>query len=181
MIEKSQLTLLPVDFADVHDVHSVWADESATLYTNFPYIPDIEGCRIRLANVLSHYSKSPLHFGPYTIRSLDGTFLGLCGGDVANAENLEYEIWYFIHRSCWGRKVATRAVRELLRVMSGSGRVNVVKAKSVVDNEPSWRFLQSLGFKRTATLPDGHKKEGRVFDCYVYSKNFGAPILAATD
>lgn len=38
---------------------------------------------------------------------------------------------------------------------------NLIKAEAVIDNEPSWRFLEKLGFHRTNILPDAHKKDGR--------------------
>ena len=149
-------------------MHSLWSDEQAVFYTNFPYIPDVKGCQERLTKMLSFYAKTSQHFGPYTIRSEDGTFLGLAGGDASDLEQQVYEIWYFIQRPHWGRKVATAAVSELLSMMSSSGRVRRIKAEAVVDNEPSWKFLESQGFKRKERLTGAHKKDGRVFDRYVY-------------
>jgi RimJ/RimL family protein N-acetyltransferase len=164
------VSLVPLSSDDAEAVYSLWSDESATLYTNFPYIPHLEGCRIHLQKVLSYYSTNPFHFGPFTIRSQDGTFLGLCGGDVVDERSQKYEIWYFIQRFFWGQKIATKAVEKLLLVMSESGRVETATAHAVVNNEPSWKFLEARGFKRTAFLSEGHKKDGRVFDLYVYSR-----------
>lgn len=120
--------------------------------------------------MLSHYGKNPHHFGPCSIRSEDGTFLGLAGGDVSVPEQQIYEIWYFVQRQYWGQKIATRSVRELMKIMSESGRVKAVKAEAVVENVPSWKFLESLNFVRKERLSGAHRKNGKVLDRYVYFK-----------
>lgn len=171
MSEPLEILLSPLEASDIQGVHSLWSDASATLYTNFPHIPNIDQSREHLAKVFNFYAKNSLHFGPYKIHLNNGTFLGLCGGDIADENEQKYEIWYFIHRAFWGKKIATAAVNELLRVMSESRRVKVLKAEAVVDNTASWKFLERLGFERTEYRQADHKKEGRVFDRYVYTKH----------
>ncbi len=166
-MDKLILTKLNLD--DVDGVHSLWSDEPATLYTNFPYLPSIEECRQRLGKVISYYEQSLLHFGPFAIRTSEGMFLGLVGGDANNPDPNTYEIWYFVRRKYWGQKVATRAVTKLLQSMRQSGRVHSVRAEAVVNNEPSWKLLEGLGFRRSGLLPEGHKKNGKTFDRYDYS------------
>jgi RimJ/RimL family protein N-acetyltransferase len=60
--------------------------------------------------------------------------------------------------------------QHLLEHMKSSGRFKVVRAEAVVDNEPSWRFLEKRGFIRTEQIPAGHKKNGKTWDRYCYSK-----------
>lgn len=162
-----ELKLEKFRFEEAEDVHSLWSDEDATLYTNFPYLASIEQCRERLIKMKNYYGQSLEHFGPFSIRSLNGEFLGLAGGDAGSTPG-EYEIWYFVRRDMWGMKVATSAVKLLLQDMKDSEKFLSIKAEAVVDNEPSWRFLEKLGFKRMSTIPEGHKKNGRVWDRYVY-------------
>jgi RimJ/RimL family protein N-acetyltransferase len=167
---KARLTLRRLEQDDAEGVHSLWSDKAAVFFTNFPYIQDLDGCRARLARVLEHYAPNPLHFGPYTILSEQGAFLGLVGGDAIDPTHQAYDLWYFIQRKYWGQKVATTAVRILLQMMADSNRVRTVRAEAVVENEPSWKFLQSLGFKRTELLTGAHQKDGQSWDRYVYSK-----------
>lgn len=154
-------------FEEADDIHSLWSDEAATLYTNFPYLPTIEQCRERLAKMKNYYEQSHEHFGPFSIRSASGDFLGLTGGDAGSTPG-EYEIWYFVRRDMWGKKVATSAVKALLEMMRANQKVHSIKAEAVVDNEASWRFLEKLGFKRSKTVPEGHQKNGKFWDRYVY-------------
>lgn len=163
-----ELFLEKLNFTEVDDVHSLWSDESATLYTNFPYLATREECLQRLEKMKTRYGQRSDHFGPFAIRSKQGEFLGLTGGDASQVLG-EYEIWYFIRREMWGQKIATTAVRLLLETMKRSDRVHSIKAEAVVDNQPSWRLLEKLSFQRTAVLPGAHKKNGKTWDRYVYS------------
>jgi RimJ/RimL family protein N-acetyltransferase len=168
-MDEISFTRLNLD--DLDGVHSLWSDEAATLYTNFAFLPTKEECRGRLERTLAFYEKSADHFGPFVIRSKEGNFLGLTGGDSISGTPGTYEIWYFVERSHWGKKVATKAVQHLMKLMADSGRVRVLKAEAVVDNEPSWRFLEKLGFQRSDIISGGHKKNGRTWDRYSYSKS----------
>ncbi len=156
-------------FDETDEVHTLWSDESATLFTNFPFLATKQECRERLIKMKNYYGQRNDHFGPFSIRSKSGAFLGLTGGDAGEVSG-EFEIWYFVRRDMWGNKVATRAVTSLLDLMKSSNRVNSLKAEAVVDNQASWRFLEKLGFIRIGTLAQAHKKNGKTWDRYVYEK-----------
>ena len=163
-----ELVLEKFKFTEVNDVQSLWSDESATLYTNFPYLPTKEQCQQRLSKMMNYYGQRDDHFGPFSIRTKNGEFLGLTGGD-AGANPGEYEIWYFVKREMWGKNVASTAVATLLQLMKNSGTVKSIKATAVINNEPSWRFLEKLGLQRVETIPQGHKKDDLSWDLYVYA------------
>lgn len=169
-----EVNLEKFKFEEVEEVYCLWSDESATLYTNFPYLPTIDDCRRRLEKMKNYYGQNIEHFGPFAIRSANGEFLGLTGGDAGPVPG-QYEIWYFVRRNMWGKKVATSAVKSLLKIMKNNAKVKSIKAEAVVDNEPSWRFLEKLGFQRLDTIAGGHKKNGQTWDRYVYSMVIVSP------
>ncbi len=164
-----ELSLEKLKFDNPEEVHGLWSDEEATLFTNFPFLPTVEDCQLRLTKMSHFYGKRSDHFGPFSVRSPDGSFLGLTGADAGEGKG-EFEIWYFIHRRMWGKKVATTAVSSLLNLMEASGRVDSISARVVIDNKASWRFLEGLGFNRVSTLPNSHEKNGVLRDCYVYRR-----------
>ncbi len=164
-----KLTLENYNYDNPQEVHGLWSDEQATLFTNFPYLPTIEGCQLHLIKMKEYYGKRCDHFGPYALRSLDGDFLGLAGADAGEVQG-EFEIWYFIHRQMWGKRVAKTAVSSLISLMEASARVTSTKAEVVVENRASWLFLEALGFRRVETLYGAHKKNGLAWDRYVYRR-----------
>lgn len=164
---QKHIELTPLDSSHIAEVHSLWSDEDATRFTNFPYIPDLKGCRARLTKMLEFYRKNPAHFGPFCLRTADGTFLGLAGAD-ANADLAgHYEIWYFVKRHYWRRGIATAAVRTLLEMLTASGQARAIVAEAAVANGASWKLLEALGFRREKLIhaPDGAEK---TFDRYLY-------------
>lgn len=163
-----KITLTKLTSHDVREVHSLWSDEQATRFTNFPFLPTVHECSERLAKMIAHYGQRDDHFGPYAIRGDGGEFYGLAGGDAGESPG-EFEIWYFIRRDMWGKQVATVAVTRMIQEMKESGRVTRIRAEAVVDNEPSWRFLAKLGFSRVRLLPDAHKKDEKTWDRFLYS------------
>jgi RimJ/RimL family protein N-acetyltransferase len=163
-----EIRLEKFNFENPEEVHGLWSDKEATLFTNFPHLPSIEECQIHLIKMKNYYAQRNDHFGPFAIRSNDGAFLGLAGADAGDL-NGEFQIWYFIHRKMWGKRVATSAVTSLISLMEASG-VDSIKAETVVENSASWRFLERLGFKRTETLAGAHKKNGTAWDRYVYHR-----------
>lgn len=167
MIRPMDIILEKFKFNETEEVHSLWSDESATLFTNFPYLATLEQCRERLTKMANYYGQRTEHFGPFVIRSKDGKFLGLTGGDAGEVPG-EYEIWYFIRREMWGQKIATSAVTLLLEMMKHSQRVHSIKAEAVVDNLPSWQFLEKLGFQKKNVISGGHQKNGKTWDRYLY-------------
>lgn len=167
----TSLLLCSIGAANETELHALWSDAEAVRFTNFPHIPDLEGCRQRLARMLVHYGANAAHFGPFALRSADGVFLGLAGADALDAEAGRFEIWYFVARPYWRRGIASGAVAALLSMMRASGRVRAVTAEAAVDNEASWRLLEKAAFhrvRRVAAADTGHEKQ---FDRYVYVLN----------
>jgi RimJ/RimL family protein N-acetyltransferase len=57
------------------------------------------------------------------------------------------EVTYWIDRSCWGRGIATRALRLFLEEIS----VRPIRARAASDNAGSLRVLQKAGFQPIGT------------------------------
>jgi RimJ/RimL family protein N-acetyltransferase len=166
--KPSAMNFTPWSDLNVTEAFSLWSDREATQFTNWAILTDLEQCQITLEKVFSFYSQNSHHFGPYCIRSSDRRFLGIIGGDARDTAAGNYEIWYFLHRDQWGKGLATRAVRHLLRQMRAAGRVRTTSATAVADNSASWALLERVGFTRTARVHDGFQKHGLKLDLLEY-------------
>jgi RimJ/RimL family protein N-acetyltransferase len=155
--------------ADLADAYRLWSDFETVKHTNWAHTPTLEACAQRLERVLRRYGADPRHFGPYAIR-VEGRFAGLVGADVLDGSDGAYDLWYILLRSEWGRGIATRAVGELLRLMSASGRARTATATVVTSNPASWKLLERHGFTRQGLVPGGHQQHGLSLDLFTYAR-----------
>jgi RimJ/RimL family protein N-acetyltransferase len=164
--EVVQLTPLAAD--DLAGVHTLWSDEEATRLTNFPFLATLEACRERLGKMLAHYGQGGAHVGPFAIRSQDGEFLGLVGGDASEVSDGSYELWYFVGRRHWRRGVARSAVQRILSMIWASRQAKTIKAEVAVENAASRALLEQMGFEQAQLLVAPRGAHGKTFDRYVY-------------
>ena len=95
-----------------------------------------------------------------------------------DAAHSEYEVWFVIRRSEWGKKLGTLALSELLERMRASGRVRRLRATVVTENEASQKLLEKHGLRRRDLVPMGHAKNGLTLDLYTYGCEMSEARLA---
>ena len=79
------------------------------------------------------------------------------------------EIGYWLSESCWGRGIATEAVRALVPVVFRDTDLVRIQAGIFSCNPASARVLEKCGFVREAILKDAITKNGVVMDEIVYA------------
>lgn len=83
------------------------------------------------------------------------------------------EIGYWLSESCWGRGIATNAVRAFVPVAFGRFEIMRLQAGIFSNNPASMRVLEKCGFAREAVHANAIWKNGRLLDEVVYV-HFGA-------
>lgn len=78
------------------------------------------------------------------------------------------EIAYHLDEAWFGRGIATAAVRELVQRLFERGGLRRLVATVSVDNAPSVRLLERLGFRREGTLREAYVIDARLVDQHVY-------------
>jgi len=79
------------------------------------------------------------------------------------------EIGYWLSASCWGRGIATDAVRTFVPVVFMETDLIRIQAGIFADNPASARVLEKSGFVREAVHKDAITKKGVVMDEIVYA------------
>jgi [ribosomal protein S5]-alanine N-acetyltransferase len=104
----------------------------------------------------------------------EGELLGVVGHYLAHPV-LEYlDVWYVLgHRSARGRGYGREAVGLLVDHLFRSTSVERVGATCDVDNVPSYRLLEALGFRQEGTLRSALFHHGRWHDVRVYGVTRG--------
>jgi RimJ/RimL family protein N-acetyltransferase len=158
------VVLEPLVESEAPDVFALWSDVEAIRFTNWSLVDTLDQCQDKLGRVLAHYRRDNRHFGPYTIRSELGQFLGITGADSSDDSTAAYELWYFVCRQLWGRGIATAAVRELLTKIVASNRVKHLRAEVASENVASWKLLERIGFAAASKDERGGPRERRVYE-----------------
>jgi len=160
----------PLAPAHAPDVLRLWSDFDAVKFTNWTHVPSPAACAERLARVIAFYGKEPLHFGPFVVRGDDGSFVGMAGADLVDADAGIYDVWYFMLRERWGQGLATRALSLLTGLAKDSGRVRRLTADVVAGNPPSARVLEKCGFARDGVVAGGFQRHGLTLDLWKYGR-----------
>ena len=80
----------------------------------------------------------------------DDVFCGLAEFYGLRDDVHKISVGYRLRECCWGRGVATRAVRLMVDYLYGQTDIQIIAASTMVENLASARVLEKSGFIRTA-------------------------------
>lgn len=78
------------------------------------------------------------------------------------------EIGYWIGEPFWGKKIVSKAVREITKYIFNSFEIRRIYANVFEGNPASVRVLKKSGYKLEGTLRKAVLKENRFLDQYIY-------------
>lgn len=106
----------------------------------------------------------------YTI-TYGGRAIGGCGIKVNQHRNDEGELGVFLDEACWGKGIATRAMRMMERIAFNDLKLRRLVIIHDVGNRASKRIAEKCGYKREGRLRKVRKNsKGEWIDSYQYSK-----------
>jgi RimJ/RimL family protein N-acetyltransferase len=109
-----------------------------------------------------------VHYPFAVVLRAEGPLIGGCGLNLAESGGREGELWYVLHRDCWGYGLATEAARAVVQFGFGELGVHRVWAQCVPENVGSLRVMEKLGMRREAHLRENQWFGGRWWDTEVY-------------
>ena len=103
------------------------------------------------------------------LRKSDNQPIGTCGYHKWDRRYFRTEIGYDLHPDFWGQGYMTEALKAV--IASGFEKVglNRIDALVYVENKPSIRLLQRLGFTREGLLRDYFYLDGKFYDHIIFS------------
>lgn len=109
--------------------------------------------------------------GAYGFAIADGD---KCAGSIAvtrgvNIHRFTGELGYYVVPECWGRGLATNAVREICDHVFAHTDLIRIYAEPFADNAASCRVLEKAGFTFEGTLRANAVKNGKVRDMRMYA------------
>ncbi|MEV4919343.1 GNAT family N-acetyltransferase [Streptomyces tirandamycinicus] len=122
-------------------------DPEATRYMAFTAEQKTtQGAQSMLDYVISAYGSDHEVLSLTIADAADDAYLGSIGGTATETEGV-VEIYYTIVPGAQGRGLATDAVRLLLAYLFALPGVTSVRADVTIENRPSLRVLEKLGFE----------------------------------
>jgi len=158
--------LRPADFDLVHELLSDW---NVVRYMSLPHSKTKEDSRKCLDDLMTERLDSAWLSVVHAIQSVEtGDLLGLCGIAVLH-ESEQGEIWYLVRPDHWGRGIAQKAARELLRVGFLEMNLHRMFATCLPENPASARVLDKIGMRKECHQLKTLKIHGVWQDCFLYA------------
>lgn len=103
--------------------------------------------------------------------AVDGALVGsIAASRGANVHRRTAELGYFVAQECWGRGIATEAVRQICEYIFENTDILRICAEPYAHNAASCRVLEKAGFEFEGILRQNAVKNGVVLDMKVYSR-----------
>ena len=158
-LQTDRLLLRPVEYTDIDQAVTSWADPEGTRYIGGPRTPH------EVRSLLDEQVDEPSRgaFGQHPlIERATGSVVGDCGLLEKTIDGRdEVEIVYVIGKHYWGRGYALEIGEALLDFAFGTLGLNRVVSLIHPENELSQRVADKLGMVRESRVlqPDGAERE----------------------
>ncbi len=96
--------------------------------------------------------------------------IGTCGFNNWNKGQRRCEISYDLDYKYWGQGIMTKAIAAIVDFAFNAMEVERVQATVALDNIPSIRVLEKVGFIKESLLKSYGVLQGEVRDFYMYAK-----------
>lgn len=152
---------------DADEVFRLYADRDAVRYGYAPKMDDLADAQkvIALTDELAR-ARTLFHWG--IADANDDSIVGHATLFHVEREHRRAEIGYSVRRDLWGRGIATRAVRTLIRF--AFDRLDLRRLEADIDprNDASFRVLAKLGFQREGFLRERCETRDEVQDSVLF-------------
>lgn len=98
----------------------------------------------------------------------DNAVVGVAGLKLAPKKYQRAEVWYKLHRDCWGQGLATELVQGLCEFCFAEKQLFRIEAGVAVENAASIRVLEKCGFTREGRLRKNLPLKSGMSDSFTY-------------
>ena len=177
MLTTDRLTIRLVEAEDWAAMREIWLGFSRSPYAQYdrPHATDPADVRARIARWADVTRQGTAHM-----------FFAVCLADAVigyiafNQREDGHEVGYCFHAAHHGRGYAGEALRALLAHLAGKGFTRF-SAGTALNNTPSVRLLESLGFRLTATERVSFYRDEQGRDVFFDGGVFALEYPAAAD
>jgi len=169
-LETERLLIRPVKVSDLEPVYAYRNDPEVARYQGW----DVPYPREKVIRWVNDPDRAvPSKPGGRLKAALElkatGEMIGDIGFVLAKNDVRQARLWYTLARAHWHQGYATEALHRFLILLFDERSLHRVTAQADVLNEPSWRLLERLGFRREAHLVESAWFKGAYGSEYHYA------------
>jgi RimJ/RimL family protein N-acetyltransferase len=97
-------------------------------------------------------------------------FVGTIVLENPSLSKKSYEVGYFVSRKYWGKGIATKALKEIMKFGFTKLKLKRIWGGVLATNKNSIRVLEKVGFKREGHLRKATYKNRKYYDDYIYAR-----------
>lgn len=154
---------------DAPAIFRIFSDPQVTRYYDLDTFTSIEQARELIDRFRQRFAnRIGLRWG-IAYRAEPDALLGTCGFNAWFQSSQRAIVGYDLVRSHWRRGLTSEALNAILHFGFERMSLNRVEALTFVDNVPSQRLLEKLGFQREGVLREYECLQNRFIDMAIYS------------
>ncbi|ETS87668.1 hypothetical protein PFICI_01496 [Pestalotiopsis fici W106-1] len=151
-MDTPRLHLRKIAASDLADFHDIWSNLEATKWSTCGPKKTLAESQSWLDGVLPEKNTTGDNYAVFVRGDEQKKMIGIMG---VFSFNPVAELGYTFHPAAWGKGYATEALRAFMNIYWDSRpTVDVVEAKTDVENKGSIRVLTKCGFENVALLKD---------------------------
>ena len=165
-LESPRLRLRPYRQDDARAIYALYSDPVVTRYWSFPAWTRREQASDYLAARMA--LETPAVYAWALAERECDRLIGTTTLFSLSGPHKRAEIGYSLLPARQGQGLATEALRTVLEHAFGPLGLERIEADVDPRNEPSWRLLEKLGFRREGLLRNRWRVDGEVCDSFLY-------------
>ncbi|KFN51729.1 hypothetical protein N790_04025 [Arenimonas malthae CC-JY-1] len=165
-LESPRLRLRPYRQDDARAIYALYSDPVVTRYWSFPAWTRREQASDYLAARMA--LETPAVYAWALAERECDRLIGTTTLFSLSGPHKRAEIGYSLLPARQGQGLATEALRTVLGHAFGPLGLERIEADVDPRNEPSWRLLEKLGFRREGLLRNRWRVDGEVCDSFLY-------------
>jgi ribosomal-protein-alanine N-acetyltransferase len=168
VIETDSLLLRNIVIEDAQKILEFRQNERISAFIHRDRMDSIESAHGLIQRVIKGYEdKSMIAWGG--VLKSSNTFIGSCGFNKIDTQNLRAEIGGEMSPDAWGKRIAAKAVKQIIQFGFETMNLHSIEARVSPNNRSAIYLLEQMGFIKEAHFKDYYQYQEQWHSLAVYT------------
>lgn len=168
-IKVENLLLRFNKFRDIKDIYEIYSEKDVCKYSDILVYDSINDARYYFSNNIKKYIKNCCY--SFMVEDINiNKVIGTVSITQCSYNYKIVQIGYSFNKNYHKKGYATKAVNAFVEFCFEKLNTERVEAMVLVDNMPSIKLLEKLGFKNEGLLKKGGMLDGKAKDVFMFAK-----------